>query len=223
METKDRIFWCLIGMFIFSLFLNAALIKYKIEINFIENGGHKVSEPRDLESAEKSESIFSKIVRSAGGGGKYEYDFEDGRTQGWKQGKVTTKIVPQGSKYALELPRGGNRYFSASSYVEYGAPDRFKVGSDTKVEFDYYLEEGSVLRVQMYCPPRRDNFYFDVKNPTIGQWDKFTLDFSSFADNAHTGGNPRQGDIISNLQIYGGYAGEDTILVIDNVKIINTH
>ena len=223
METKDKVLWCIIGMFLLSLLINIFLVKYRIEINFVEGGDYKTAASRELQPAAKKENIFSKITRSARGNGKYEYDFENGRVQGWKQGKVTTKIVPQGSKYALEIPQVGNKYFSASSYVEYGGPDRFKVDSDTKVEFDYYMEEGSVLRVQMYSPPRRDNFYFDVKNPTLGQWDKFTLDFASFADNAHTGGNPQRGDVISNLQVYGGYAGENTVLVIDNVKILNTH
>jgi len=219
MGIKDKVLWCLSGMFIFSLFLNIFLIKNKVEINFVSNRS-VVSQREVSPSAPKKRSIFSKKSSSASKRGNgYYYDFENRRTNGWK-GVITSKIVPaEGGKYALEVPRGGNKYFAAQTFVEYGAPKRFKIDTDTKVKFDYYLEEASVLRVQMYCPSRRDNFYFDLKNPTVGQWDTFVLDMDYFSDNSHTGATPQRGDVISNIQIYGGYAGEDTVLVIDNVEV----
>jgi hypothetical protein len=52
------------------------------------------------------------------------------------------------------------------------------------------------------------------------------IDFRSFGrekvnkDNSHTGLTPQRGEEFSDIQIYGGRAGEDTFLVVDNFKII---
>lgn len=143
-------------------------------------------------------------------------DFENGSSEGWS-GDVTKEPTAAGSKFSLVAPAINNPYFACA--VSKNFKNRLEIGSNTKLEFDYFIEDSSILRIQMYSPGRKDNFYYDIQNPAAGQWTKISVSLAQFKDNAHTGISPQRQDIFSNIQIYGGTSGENTKLFIDNVKI----
>lgn len=213
MGLKDKMLWAVIGMLLMSLVGNLFLLKYKVEINLISGS----SNSRESEKSSASK-IFSNIISKDNSGSDFYNDFEDGSPGGWK-GKITKEIIPQGSKYALDVSKANNPYFATATSKTFEKKE-LRVGNNTHIEFDYFIKDASVLRIQMYCPKRRDNFYFDIENPVLGEWKKLSVGFSAFEDNSHTGLVPQRGDEFSSVQIYGGKAGEDTTLIIDNFQIV---
>jgi len=211
MATKTRLKIILICVFIVSIVMNIVLLRNKIEINFIRGSRPAAKAARADAPRAASRKSGAKPV-----GPDFYNDFENGSSERWK-GKVAKKNVPAGSRYALEATTGKNRYFSAATYKNFIKP--LTVGSNTVVEFDYFMDKGSILRVQLYCRNRQDNFYFDVTNPELNEWGKLALELANFQDNSHRGIHPQKGDLLTNIQIYGGKAGEDTTLFVDNFRI----
>lgn len=210
METKNRLKITLLAIFVISIMLNIFLIRNKVEINII----------RGAKQAQISGDVSREVVQRKKSlkalGADFYNDFENGSSERWK-GRAEKSNVPKGSRYALEAPKGQNRYFSAATYKNFIKP--LVVEKNTVIEFDYYINRGSVLRVQFYCRNRQDNFYFDVKNPELNEWKTITLELANFQDNSHRGISPQKGDILTDVQIYGGKAGEDTTLLVDNFRI----
>lgn len=201
MKQNTRIFFGLIlGC---SLLLNIVLLKRRVEINFLSGEGKQTGV--NTKTGHANEADFYN-------------DFENGATEGWS-GSVTKEPTAAESKFSLEAEAINNPYFVCASSKNF--KNRLEISGTTTVEFEYFIKDGSLLRIQMYSPSHKDNFYYDIKNPTTSQWTKVSVSLAEFKDNSHTGISPQRQDIFSNIQIYGGNAGENTKLYIDNVKIVN--
>ena len=196
-----------IFLFLVSLAVNVFLIKRKVEISIFEGSSER-----------KGERLFTKSTSGEKTGIGFYNNFESGSTEGWK-GKITKEITPQGSKYALQVPKVNNPYFATATSKRFQGR-KLKIESNTRIEFDYFIRDGSVLRIQCYCPKRRDNFYFDIKGPATDEWKRCSVGFAAFKDNSHTGLTPQRGEEFSSIKIYGGRAGENTFLLIDNFQIV---
>lgn len=199
MKQKTRVVFALI--FGCSLLLNIVLLKRKVEIRFISG-----SEMQTASSAPAGRTNTADFYS----------DFENGSSEGWS-GKASKDTTGPGSKFSLEAAKINNPYFACAASKNFRS--RLETGNNTTVEFEYFIKDGSLLRIQMYSPSNKDNFYYDIKNPAAGQWTKISMPLADFRDNAHTGKSPQRQDTFSNIQIYGGTGGENTQLFIDNVRI----
>jgi len=224
MNLKDKILFVLIGMFFISAVVNIFLIKYRVQVNLIAggggvNGGSISSSGQETSVSQKTPKSFFSFKSTASKASDFYADFESGSNEGWK-GKVTKEIITDNSKFSLLAPQCNSRYFATKATKAFNK-GLLKVGPNTRLEFDYYIKDGSFIHIQSYNPTQRDNFYFKINNPELEKWTTASINFSDLKDNSHRGKRPQRNDEFSSIQIYGGKSGEDTLFVIDNFKIID--
>lgn len=115
-----------------------------------------------------------------------------------------------------------NDYFGAK--IAYEPADKVFVVDDNPntrpiLTFSYYLKSKTNLYVSLFNTTKDDNFSFEVKNTSEGEWKTVKRNILTLSDNSNRGVPVSEGDIFSNIRFFAGKPGSTVDFWIDDVSI----